>query len=200
MSRKSHFFASDLHGIARLAADAATAWVPSPFARFAQDVVYAAISCGHSLAEFVIHGIAVPYGPYHSSYERESAIAALNGILGDHLAESANPLAIPMRLRRDGKSMAMEKSMVTLLFATRDLGAVVGLRKSIRRRLGEGVLRATMRIAPEGPQKDDGFKSRFFSQVFNQADVPFTSSNFFSRKTSWVHQYYSIKDHGVMPS
>jgi pimeloyl-ACP methyl ester carboxylesterase len=112
MSRKSHFFASDLHGIARLAADAATAWVPSPFARFAQDVVYAAISCGHSLAEFVIHGIAVPYGPYHSSYERESAIAALNGILGDHLAESANPLAIPMRLRRDGKSMAMEKKDV----------------------------------------------------------------------------------------
>ncbi|NND67090.1 MAG: alpha/beta hydrolase [Halioglobus sp.] len=36
---------------------------------------------------------AVP-GPH-----REAAIAALNGICGDHLVESSNPLAIPMRLR-----------------------------------------------------------------------------------------------------
>jgi hypothetical protein len=38
-----------------------------------------------------------------SSAEREAVLAALNGVLGDHLAASANPLAIPMRLRRDGK-------------------------------------------------------------------------------------------------
>ncbi|HKH47223.1 MAG TPA: alpha/beta hydrolase [Thermoanaerobaculia bacterium] len=38
-----------------------------------------------------------------SSAEREAVLAALNGVLGDHLAASANPLAIPMRLRRDGE-------------------------------------------------------------------------------------------------
>jgi len=31
---------------------------------------------------------------------REALLAALNGVLGDHLAASGNPLAIPMRLRR----------------------------------------------------------------------------------------------------
>ena len=34
---------------------------------------------------------------------REALVAALNGVLGDHLAASGNPLAIPMRLRRDGQ-------------------------------------------------------------------------------------------------
>lgn len=37
---------------------------------------------------------AWPPGPY-----REAAIAALNGVCGDHLARSGNPLAIPMRFR-----------------------------------------------------------------------------------------------------
>ena len=32
-------------------------------------------------------------------------LAAVNGVLGDHLAASANPLAIPMRLRRDGQPL-----------------------------------------------------------------------------------------------
>ena len=37
--------------------------------------------------------------PPHSSTEREAFIAALNGVLGDHLAETGNPLALPMALR-----------------------------------------------------------------------------------------------------
>jgi pimeloyl-ACP methyl ester carboxylesterase len=41
--------------------------------------------------------------PAASSAEREALQAAANGVLGDHLAASANPLAIPMRLRRDGQ-------------------------------------------------------------------------------------------------
>lgn len=36
---------------------------------------------------------------------REALLAALNGVLGDHLAASGNPLAIPMRLRRDGQPL-----------------------------------------------------------------------------------------------
>ncbi len=35
---------------------------------------------------------------------REAWLAALNGVLGDHLQRSANPLAIPMRLRAAGQS------------------------------------------------------------------------------------------------
>jgi hypothetical protein len=39
----------------------------------------------------------------------EAARAALNGVLGDHLAETANPLAIPMRLRRDGQPLQLDR-------------------------------------------------------------------------------------------
>jgi len=38
-----------------------------------------------------------------------TALAALNGVLGDHLAETANPLAIPMHLRHDGQPLPLEK-------------------------------------------------------------------------------------------
>jgi len=40
--------------------------------------------------------------------EREAVVAALNGVLGDHLAASANPLAITMALRRNGRALPLE--------------------------------------------------------------------------------------------
>jgi pimeloyl-ACP methyl ester carboxylesterase len=40
--------------------------------------------------------------PAASSADREALVAALNGVWGDHLAKSANPLAIRMALRIDG--------------------------------------------------------------------------------------------------
>ena len=36
-------------------------------------------------------------------------LAALNGVLGEHLAATDNPLAIAMRLRRDGVALALAK-------------------------------------------------------------------------------------------
>ena len=42
-----------------------------------------------------------------SSPEREVVLAALNGILGDHLATRNNPLAIPMQFRRNGVPLTM---------------------------------------------------------------------------------------------
>ena len=36
---------------------------------------------------------------------RAAAMAVLNGVIGDHLAQSANPLAIEMRLCRDGQAL-----------------------------------------------------------------------------------------------
>jgi len=48
-------------------------------------------------------------GKGDSSPEREAVLAALNGVLGDRLADSSNPLAIPMRLRRDGKPLQLTR-------------------------------------------------------------------------------------------
>jgi len=42
--------------------------------------------------------------------EREAVIAALNGVLGDHLAATDNPLALSMVLRRAGQAMPLERS------------------------------------------------------------------------------------------
>jgi alpha-beta hydrolase superfamily lysophospholipase len=43
--------------------------------------------------------------PERRSPRREAVIAALNGIWGDHLADTANPLALPMRLRCAGRPL-----------------------------------------------------------------------------------------------
>jgi len=39
---------------------------------------------------------------------RDAAVAALNGVYGDHLVRSANPLAIPMTLRRNAAPLALD--------------------------------------------------------------------------------------------
>ena len=45
-----------------------------------------------------------------SSPQREAVLAALNGVLGDHLDANGNPLAISMRLRRDGIALSLAKT------------------------------------------------------------------------------------------
>ena len=40
---------------------------------------------------------------------RAVALAALNGIVGDHLAETGNPLALTMQLRREGRALKLER-------------------------------------------------------------------------------------------
>lgn len=44
---------------------------------------------------------------------REALLAVLNGVLGDYLAVSKNPLAIRMCVRRDGRPLAMEAQALT---------------------------------------------------------------------------------------
>ncbi len=53
----------------------------------------------------------VPFfgAPGESTGEREAVLAALNGVLGDHLAASGNPLAIKMQLRRDGRALSLNR-------------------------------------------------------------------------------------------
>ncbi|RFF29371.1 alpha/beta hydrolase [Wenzhouxiangella sediminis] len=48
---------------------------------------------------------------------REQWLAALNGILGDHLAASGNPLAIPMRFREGGRILTLERDRLEEAFA-----------------------------------------------------------------------------------
>ena len=52
----------------------------------------------------------------HSSPAREAALAALNGVLGDYLAASGNPLAIPMGLRAAGAPLPLAKAALTAAF------------------------------------------------------------------------------------
>ena len=53
--------------------------------------------------------VAPRAGPRASSPQREALLAALNGVLGDQLLDTANPLAIRMSLRHDGQSLPMDR-------------------------------------------------------------------------------------------
>jgi hypothetical protein len=55
--------------------------------------------------EAVLGTLIGPAGPHASTSEREAAVAALNGLWGDHLAESGNSLAITMKLRMAGRAL-----------------------------------------------------------------------------------------------
>ncbi len=52
---------------------------------------------------------AVPAGPAPSQRTREALRAALNGVLGDYLAQTGNPLAITMAVRRDGVPLVLTR-------------------------------------------------------------------------------------------
>jgi hypothetical protein len=43
------------------------------------------------------------------SARREALLAALNGVIGDHLHASANPLQITMRMRHDGRALDLDR-------------------------------------------------------------------------------------------
>jgi hypothetical protein len=54
-----------------------------------------------------------PLGPSHEpSLEREAVLAALNGVLGDHLADTGNTLALPMQLRWLGRPLAVQREAI----------------------------------------------------------------------------------------
>lgn len=64
------------------------------------------------------------------SGKRERALATLNGVLGDYLVATDNPLAIPMRFRKDGHALQLERKSLKEAFpepSTRLLVMVHGL-------------------------------------------------------------------------
>lgn len=52
-------------------------------------------------------------GEGRPSPEREAILAALNGVLGDYMAATHNPLTISMRLRREGRPLELATQAIT---------------------------------------------------------------------------------------
>lgn len=58
----------------------------------------------------VLSRVAPRLEPQASSPQREAVLAGLNGVLGDQLVETGNPLAIAMSLRHGGQALPMDKA------------------------------------------------------------------------------------------
>jgi len=132
-AKPRHVHAADLHGIGRLAVDATLgitgivetmhhniSRVPGPLGKSTQKptrgitgLVYRSIRGVTRLVgggvDLALANLASLVGEEPSSPAREAVLAALNGVLGDHLAESGNPLAIRMRFRRGGQALVLRR-------------------------------------------------------------------------------------------
>ncbi len=62
-----------------------------------------------------------------ASAEREAVVAALNGVLGDHLAATRNPLSITMALRHQGRPVVLESAALLQCFPAAGPTLVVAL-------------------------------------------------------------------------
>jgi pimeloyl-ACP methyl ester carboxylesterase len=134
MSKNPQNHASDLRGLSRLAVEAtrgvtsvveAMHTTISPVQAFllgnrkegraggVTGLVYKSIRgvtglVGASL-DLVLGEIAPLLGETATFAEREAVVAVLNGVLGDYLAETGNPLATRMNLRRGGQRLEPER-------------------------------------------------------------------------------------------
>jgi hypothetical protein len=75
--------------------------------------------------DFALAQLVPMLGHMDSSPAREAVIAALNGVLGDHLTETGNPLAIAMHWRKDGKPLAPTPEGLAAAFPTPSTKVVV---------------------------------------------------------------------------
>ncbi|MBP9114066.1 MAG: alpha/beta hydrolase [Polyangiaceae bacterium] len=94
----------------------------APFARFAgviAGVVYEPILSVTKAVGDVIDGALRQLDPVLGESEpgpqRDALVAALNGVLGDHLSKTENPLAIPMTLRSDGQAIPRDAEALRAL-------------------------------------------------------------------------------------
>jgi pimeloyl-ACP methyl ester carboxylesterase len=133
MTQPRHLHPADLQGVARLCAGGVTATadlvehvhhavtrVPGvqkvsaePRTRGITGLVYRSIHCVTGLVGGTLDlafGLASRVADAgESSTERDRALAALNGVLGDHLQATGNPLAIGMALRRAGTAFDIDR-------------------------------------------------------------------------------------------
>jgi pimeloyl-ACP methyl ester carboxylesterase len=133
VARPTSFHPSDLHGAARLAADATVAVtdiveamheaairlplvtksLPTSRVGGIPGLAYSSV---RGIAGLVGGGIELALKPLlpllaatDSSPQRDAVIGVLNGVVGDHLAETDNSLAVPMEFRRSGKALPLER-------------------------------------------------------------------------------------------
>lgn len=140
MAKLTHVLPSDLHGALRLAADATvtvtdiveamhagmafpsvlTSPRPSSTTRGLPAVAYSAVRTIATLTGRTIDA-AMPallsrLGKSESTPERDASVSVLNGVIGDHLAATANPLAIPMQFRRKGLALPFARASLAKSF------------------------------------------------------------------------------------
>jgi pimeloyl-ACP methyl ester carboxylesterase len=128
----SHLHPSDLHGLSRLAVDGVLgttalveqlhytiARISAPLGKPGQGqtrgitgLVYRSIhqisGAVGKTADFGFSRIVPRLQPRSSTPEREQLLAIVNGVLGDHLDATANPLAIAMNLRIGGQPLVLD--------------------------------------------------------------------------------------------
>ena len=98
--------------------------VPNGSTRGITGLVYRSVRGGTRLTgralDLALAAIARQWPGGGSSPAREAALAALNGLCGDHLEASANPLAIPARLRHDGQPLTLQRDALAARLAPND--------------------------------------------------------------------------------
>jgi hypothetical protein len=137
MTRKVHVHISDLVGLNRLATDVTAeltdlaeavhnniACSPGILGTPTQEhssaiaaLVYESVRGVTRLAGGTTDAILAQHVPIlegRSSQQREAVLAVLNGMMGDYLAATGNPLAIPMRLRRKGQPLTLERKALSV--------------------------------------------------------------------------------------
>jgi len=141
MPKRTHLHPADLHGISRMTFDAViglidlveamhrnAAGAPDQAAEARPDGVRGRVydrvrrvtrMVGGGL-DALLGRLGVLCVGLPSSPEREAVLAVLNGVLGDHLEASGNPEAIPMRLRRAGQPLRLEREALAQAVAHPD--------------------------------------------------------------------------------
>ena len=137
MTKKTHVHVSDLVGLNRLATDVtagltdlaealhnSVASSPGIFGTPMQErssamaaLVYESVRSVTRLTGGTNDTILAQLAPVldqSSSPEREAVLAALNGVMGDYLAATGNPLAISMRLRSHGQPLTLEREALAV--------------------------------------------------------------------------------------
>lgn len=133
MTKRARNHASDVRGLGRLAVEAtlgvtgvveamhhSITRVPFPIGKRPEGrtrgitgLVYRTIRGVTGLVGASLDAALAPIVPLlgetRSFPEREALVAALNGVLGDHLAATDNPLAIPMQFRRNGEALDLHR-------------------------------------------------------------------------------------------
>lgn len=132
--------ASDLRGLGRLAIDGVTGVTdvveavhaavghlpammgrPAPatttgLARFVYGSVRGVTRLVGAGVDLSLAAFAPMLGGSGLSPQREALVAAINGVLGDHLQASDNPLVIPMQLRRGGEALVLTRKQLIARF------------------------------------------------------------------------------------